>query len=243
MKTQETTFESAYKTWKGEWAGGGALKMRLQGNTMAFEYRPIFYFDESCGWDGAKQQSVMANCAEAYRRWEGEYDIHGRTLTLVLNVCPEITEHKRAANVRFLPDKGSRSTMVPRSLIWRRNHCCVVTYRAHDMYRLDSYVAQHELGHVLGIFDAYGYGGHFKGKYVLGVSLEKLANKLLPAAPFELTPRESIMRAGGPVTPLEAEMILLAWSRGRLQLYTKSALTLLGAQVGVQGASNAARTA
>jgi len=66
---------------------------------------------------------------------------------------------------------------------------------------------------------------------VLGISLEKLANWLLPEAPYELTPRESIMRSGGPVTPLEAEMILLAWSRGRLQLYTKSVLTLLGAQV------------
>jgi len=233
MKAQviPPTFESEYKTWKGEWAGKGALKMRLDGNTMTFEYRPVFYFDESYGWDDAKKQSVVDGCAEAYRRWEGTYDINGRALTLVLNVYPEITQNKRAANVRFLPDKGSRTTMVLRSLIWRPNRCCNVTYRAHDMYRLDSYVAQHELGHVLGIFDAYGYGGHFKGKHVLGVSLEKLANKLLPEAPFELTPRESIMRSGGPVTPLEAEMILLAWSRGRLQLYTKSMLTLLGAKV------------
>jgi len=233
MKAQEIqpTFESEYKTWKGEWAGRGALKMRLEGNTMTFEYRPVFYFDESYGWDGAKKQSVMADCVEAYRRWEGAYEIRGRVLTLVLNVHPEITDNKRAANVRFLPDKGSRSTMVPRCLVWRPDRCCNVYYRARDMYRLDSYVAQHELGHVLGIFDAYGYGGHFKGKRVLGVSLEKLANRLLPAAPFELTPRESIMRSGGPVTPLEAEMILLAWSRGRLQLYTKSVLTLLGAKV------------
>ena len=233
MTTREIppTFESGYKTWQGEWAGRGALRMRLAGNTMTFEYRPVFYFDKSYRWDDAKKQSVAAGCVEAYRRWEGGYEVRGRTLTLVLNVHPEITEKKRASNVRFLPDKGSRTTMVPRSLIWRRSRCCNVYYRAHDMYRLDSYVAQHELGHVLGIFDAYGYGGHFKGKRVLGISLEDLANRLLPAAPFELTPRESIMRSGGPVTPLEAEMILLAWSRGRLQLYTKSVLTLLGAQV------------
>jgi len=233
MKTQgiPPTFESDYKTWKGEWAGKGTLKMRLEGNAMTFEYRPVFYFDDSYGWDDAKKQSVVAGCAEAYRRWGGTYEVRGRALTLVLNIHPEVTESKRAANVRFLPDKGSLTTMVPRCLIWRSNRCCNVTYRAHDMYRLDSYVAQHELGHVLGIFDAYGYGGHFKGKRVLGVSLEKLADRLLPAAPFELTPRESIMRSGGPVTPLEAEMILLAWSRGRLQLYTKSALTLLGAKV------------
>jgi len=232
MKTQEQpTFESEYKTWKGAWAGKGALKMRLEGNTMTFEYRPVFYFDESYGWDDEKKAGMVAGCAAAYKRWEGAYEVRGRALTIVLNVHPEITENKRAANVRFLPDKGSRSTMVLRSLIWRRDRCCNVTYRAHDMYRLDAYVAQHELGHVLGIFDAYGYGGHFKGKHVLGLSLEKLANSLLPEAPYELTPRKSIMRAGGPVTPLEAEMILLAWSRGRLQLYTKSMLTLLGAQV------------
>ena len=233
MKTQEPqpSFESEYKTWEGEWAGRGALKMRLNGDTMTFEYRPVFYFDASYGWDNAKKQSMVASCVACYRRWEGTYDIRGRALTLVLNVHPEITEDKRAANVRFLPDQGSRTTMVPRSLIWRRGHCCVVTYRAHDMFRLDAYVAQHELGHVLGIFDAYGYGGHFKGKRLLGISLERLADRLLPEAPYELTPRKSIMRSGGPVTPLEAEMILLAWSRGRLQLYTKSALILLGAQV------------
>jgi len=233
MKTQEIppTFEAEHKTWKGEWAGRGALKMRLEGDAMTFEYRPVFYFDESYGWDGTKKQSVVASCVEAYRRWEGTYTVRGRTLTLVLNVHPKITENKRAANVRFLPDKGNRTTMVPRCLIWRPDRCCNVYYRARDMYRLDAYVAQHELGHVLGIFDAYGYGGHFKGKRALGVSLEKLANRLLPAAPYELTPRESIMRSGGPVTPLEAEMILLAWSRGRLQLYTKSVLMLLGAQV------------
>jgi len=118
MKTQKIrqTFESEYKTWKGEWAGKGALKTRLDGDTMAFEYRPVFYFDKSYGWDIAKQQSVVAGCVEAYRRWEGSYDMRGRTLTLVLNVHPEITENKRAANVRFLPDKGSRTTMVPRCL-------------------------------------------------------------------------------------------------------------------------------
>jgi hypothetical protein len=236
MKTREhPTFESEYKTWEGEWVGRGALKMRLEGNTMTFRYRPAFYFDESYGWDGEKKRSMVAGCVAAYKRWEGVYDIRGRALTIVLNVRPEITEKKRASNVRFLPDKGSRTTMVPRSLIWRRGRCCNVYYRAHDMYRLDSYVAQHELGHVLGIFDAYGYGGHFKGKRLPGLSLEKLADRLLPAAPYELTPRESIMRSGGPVTPLEAEMILLAWSRGRLQLYTKSALTLLGAQVAARG--------
>jgi len=44
-------------------------------------------------------------------------------LTLVLNVHPEITENKRAANVRFLPDKGSRTTMVPRCLVSRLCVC------------------------------------------------------------------------------------------------------------------------
>ena len=38
-----------HKTWNGEWVGKGALKMRLAGNTMTFEYRPVFYFDESYG--------------------------------------------------------------------------------------------------------------------------------------------------------------------------------------------------
>lgn len=211
--------------------GSPHLTLHLHNDAMSFDYRPVFYFDPSYGWDNEKKQSVIESCVEAYKHWEGSYESQGRTLTIELNVRPEITQRKRAANVRFLPDKPGVTTMVPRSLIWSPKRCCTVYYRAHDMYRLERYVAQHELGHVLGIFDAYGYGGHFRNKYFLGISLEQLANRLLPEAPFELTPRDSIMRSGGPVTPLEAEMIFRAWTRGRLQLYTKSVLTLLGAEV------------
>jgi hypothetical protein len=92
----------------------------------------------------------------------------------------------------------------------------------------------HEFGHVLGLFDAYGYGSHFRGTTFLNISLDPLADladRLLPEAPVERAPWSSVMRSGWRVTATEAEMILLAWSRGRLQLYTESALIRLGAEV------------
>jgi len=208
-------------------AGRGALAMRFENNTMAFDYSPVFYFHDSYGFSSEQKQAIVADCIAAYKRWEGDYD----GLAIKLNIHPSVTEKKRKSNVRFLPDQGTITTMVPRSLIWSPRRCCNVYYRKHDMHRMFTYVAQHELGHVLGIFDAYGYGGHFRNKFVLGISLEKIANGLLPEASFDLTPRDSIMRSGTNVTALEARMILRAWQRGRLQLYCKSALTKLGGEV------------
>jgi len=210
-------------------AGRGALTMRYQNNVMTFDYRPVFYFHESYGLSAEQKQGVVADCVAAYKRWEGDYD----GLRIAMNVRPDITETKRGSNVRFLPDNGM-TTMVPRSLIWSPRRCCNVYYRAHDMHRMFTYVAQHELGHVLGIFDAYGYGGHFRNKFILGISLENIANRLLPEASFDLTPRDSIMRSGTNVTPVEARMILRAWQRGRLQLYARSVLTKLGGEVFVK---------
>lgn len=238
LQENAVTFEEDFKTYKGEWAGKGNLRMQLKDNTMTFDYHPVFFFDKSYNYDYDKQSSVIADCVAAYKRWGGKYNIRGRVLTIVVNVDPIITSRKSDANVRFIPDASifgiTLTTLVPGCIIWNPNRCCTVNYRMRDMERLDYYVAQHEFGHVLGLFDAYGYSGHLRHNSFLGISLAFLADfidRILPEAPVELTPRSSIMRSGSVVTPAEAEMLLYAWSRGKLQLYTKSILTCLGAEV------------
>ena len=221
-----TTFEDAFKTWTGDWAGKGALKMRLKDNTMTFDYRPAFYFDKSYGFTDEEKQSMVEDCAACYQRWAGTYDIRGHELTIEVNVTPEITDSKLCANVQFLPEFGVITTMVPGCLIWNRNRCSTVYYRAHDMYRLKSYVAAHEFGHVLGLFDAYGYDNHFAKYGAIGEWL----GSLLPEATLDRAPSNCMMRGGQYVSATEAEMLLYAWKNNRLQLYMRSVLRFLGAQ-------------
>lgn len=228
------TFEAEFKKYRGEWAGRGALKMQLKGNTMTFEYRPVFFFDKSFHFTDAAKDIMVSDCAAAFQRWAGVYNIRGRELTIEVNVFPEITTSKWKSNVRFLPNASflgfSLTTMVPGCLLWSPNRVSKIYFRAHDIYRMDDYVAQHEFGHVLGLFDAYGYKGHLEGHPIWGF-LANWVDGLLPEAPVDRAPYNCIMRSGWRVSPAEAEMLLYAWSRSKLQLYTDSALTWLGAEV------------
>ena len=81
--------------------------------------------------------------------------------------------------------------------------------------------AAHEFGHVLGLFDAYGYGQHFP-----------LGGAVLPAVPITVeVPPNDVMRSEWNVhykyTDSAYEMLLYAWSTSSLQLYTDS---ILGSQ-------------
>jgi hypothetical protein len=85
---------------------------------------------------------------------------------------------------------------------------------------------------VLGLFDAYGYDKIFS--YLPGMDLSWLGDRLFPEAPLDRAPYNSIMRNSGwdsVVTPTEIEMLLWACRNSRLQLYTKSIATWLGAEV------------
>ena len=232
-----TTFEAAFKTWRGDWcAGCGPIKMKLEGNAMTLEYRPVFYFDKSFTLTDAEKDSVVADCVEGYKGWEGAYDIGGHTLTIAVDVYPDITDKKLCSSVQILP-ASDLASMVPGCLIWWPGSPLLTMYlRANNpaTYRWYAEDAMHEFGHVLGLFDAYGYRGHFEGISVLGVGLPFLADwadQLLPEAPEDRAPYNCIMQCGWVVTDKEAEMVLYAWSRRRLQLFTKNVLTLLGAEV------------
>ena len=229
------TFEAAYKNYDGEWAGGGLspIKMKLEGDTLTFDYSPVFYFDRSFGLTGEDKARIIAECVVGFQRWAGVYEIDGRELTVVVDVHPEETGWMLASNVRIVPDKPvDLGAMVPGCLLWRPGSPFLTMYRPMDGPRRRNFesTAVHEFGHVLGLFDAYGYRAHFSGSF-LGIDVGALADRLLPAAPLDRAPRDSVMRNGREIRAKEIEMLLWAWKDGRLQLYTDSVLTYLGAEV------------
>jgi hypothetical protein len=123
--------------------------------------------------------------------------------------------------------------MVPTALIWRTDieqymilddvvdsPDGISTYTDLTGVTFDRFTstASHEFGHVLGLFDAYGYKEHFL-----------TGDFWLPAAPVSSeVPVEDIMRSpwwnSPQYMPIDYEMMLYAWSSNSLQLYVDSVL-------------------
>ena len=121
--------------------------------------------------------------------------------------------------------------MVPDTITWRPDRSSMRMFLRSDYPQYAHYDAMHEFGHVLGLFDAYGYGSHTWRWRFLGLDLSWLGDWLLPEAPPDRAPYYCIMRGGWRVTDKEAAMLLWAWNRGRLQLFTESKLLWIGAEV------------
>lgn len=232
------TFEDAFKTWSGDWAGGGLspIKMQLKGNTLTLDYSPLFYVTPDFGSGALTDEEikyVIEQCVIGFKEWEGTYDVYGQPLELVLNVTPGITNYKLFADVKILPEDDLAS-MVPGCIIWKPRSPFLGMYIKTDDpvndYWLD-YSAMHEFGHVLGLFDAYGYGSHTRGVTILGIDISDWGDKYLPSAPYDRAPSNCVMRSGWRISSTEIEMLLWGWKEQRLQLYTESILTRLGAVV------------
>ena len=234
------SIEAAFKSYGGEWAGGGLspIKMRLQGDTLTFDYSPVFYFASAFA-EGplteAEIADIMEQCVAGFQRWEGAYQVYGRELTLEIDVHPSRTSSMLRANVLVIPKTifGTEGGMVPGAFLWRPYSPVLAIFLAADYPQYTDFVglAGHEFGHVLGLFDAYGYGSAFS--YLASVDLSWLGDWLMPEAPLERASYDAIMRGGGRgyVSPADASMLLWGWKNNRLQLYTKSKLTWLGAEV------------
>jgi len=232
----EETFEAAFKGYSGEWAGGGPspIKMQLQGDTLTFDYSPVFYFDEGYALTDGEKARIVDQCTVGFQRWAGTYPLYGREITVEVNVNAETTDRRAGSSVRVQPTSifPGAAGVVPGSLLWRPDSPLLAMYLvvSSPKYRDFEGLAMHEFGHVLGLFDAYGYS--LPGRSFLGGVMSALVGRLLPEAPLDRAPWHSIMRgSGGQVTSTEIAMLLYAWKNNRLQLYTESALTWLGAEV------------
>ena len=229
----DKTFEAAFKSWKGEWAGGGCspVKMKLEGDTLTFDYSPVFFFDKSFGLTEAGKARIVEECVWGFQGWEGVYPLYGREITVKVDVHPTTTEKKLSSSVRVIPRKNIGSSWVPGCVLWRRNSPLLTMYLrvSNPDYAGFEHSAMHEFGHVLGLFDAYGYGAQLGT--ILGIDLHPLGDRLLPEAPLDRAPEDALMRSRWEIYPTDIAMLLYAWKNNRLQLYTKSVLTWLGAQV------------
>ena len=175
-------------------------------------------------------QSIIGKCVAGFMAWEGVYEIHGREITVEVNVHAETTGSRLRANVRVLPGNALLRSggIVPGCILWRPYSPLLTMYLCTNDPRSMGFerLAMHEFGHVLGLFDAYGYDE------IGGVDVRWLGGGFLPEAPPDRAPYGTIMRgSGGEAAPTEIEMLLWAWKNNRLQLYTESVLTRLGAQV------------
>jgi hypothetical protein len=159
--------------------------------------------------------------------------IQGAKLNVAVNVTPTQVNKKSDADIVITAFDTVSGSMVPETIIpgWSTS---VKTHIYLDDIISDStgnpyYVSaknqgdkfansvSHEFGHVLGLFDAYGYAQHIG---IFGF--------IFPEAPFSVADEYSVMRSelwhDMTYNSIEYEMLLYAWSRSELQLYVDSIL-------------------
>ncbi len=231
---QNATFEEVF----GKKRSGGAspVKMRLEGDNMIVDYDAVFFIERMYPngevLTDERVNEIVEQCVEGFKDWEGIYTVRGRELTVQVNVNAQTTERKSAATVQVLPDTSWLTSIVPGAIFWRPNSAYKTMYlRAYSPMSYFVYTAKHEFGHLLGLFDAYGYGSHTYGWTLFGTDFSWVGDYFLPEAPYDRAPNDAIMRSNYWVYPADMEMVLWAWNHGRLQLYTDSILTWLGAEV------------
>lgn len=225
------TLEDEFKSWSGKRGGLYPIQVELKGDNIIFHYFPTFYFCKDLGLSEARQNEILWQCVAGFDKWEGDYTIYGRNVNVSVNVTPMTTKVAALANVHIQP-VDNLASMVPGSVLWSPTNPLLHMFLKEGDPKTANYtdLAMHEFGHVLGLFDAYGYGGHTQGKSFLGVDISGLGDAALPEAPLYRAAANSVMRCTGPVTSTEIEMLLWGWRNGNLQLYTDSILTIVGAE-------------
>jgi len=231
----EQTIEAMFK---GKTGGGRSnLSLQLEGDTATFSYSPLFFVERNFpGYDPLTDgdvASIVDMCVAGFKQWEGEYQVRGRTLTLVVNVDAAMAASKSKATVIVEPDGGSAAgTASFTGFFWRPNRTTVITlypYNPHSEWFYAGTPA-HEFGHAIGLNDAYSYGvfEYFGGFFGFIVNL--LADFAQPEAPEYRAPWDAIMRGswrGAAIYDRDVEMVLWAWKHGKFQLYTESILMYL----------------
>ena len=232
----EQTIEAMFSGCTG--GGRSNLSLKLEGDAATFSYTPLFYVERDFpGYapltDG-DVESIVAMCVASFKKWEGEYQVRGRTLTLAVNVEAAMAETQKSATVLVVPsnDDGRAGTASFTGLFWRPNRTTVITMYPHDPRSEWFYAGTpaHEFGHAMGLNDAYSYGvfEYFGGFF--GFVINLLADFAQPEAPEYRAPWDAIMRGswrGAAIYDRDVEMVLWAWKHGKFQLYTESVLMYL----------------
>lgn len=212
--------------------GGSTIRMKISDNTIDIYYTPKIYFDSA--WCMAEADKVIfaENIVKGVSEWDGEYEIYGLTTTVNVHVDdPQFVDKLDDATIYYhkrnpLEDHFHMTSLVFDATTWNPNKKLTVKLQDSELNLDQSRVIMHEFGHVLGLFDAYSYIGHFG---------ETLGTFINPEIPFTRAGKNDIMRRTGynsVVSDNNIEMLLWAWKNNRLQTYAENALTkLLGGEV------------
>ena len=236
--------------WSGQ-KGNSTISVSISGNTINIEYFPKFYVQEEyTAWRDVRRpngstvripetkiQTASQTDYDAYTKriiagfemWANSYYVQGTNVTVNVSVTPTQVTSKKDADVIVTTNKEVAS-MVPTTIGWSTSKIPEIDFNfgwgLFSRTDFDNVAnnAAHEFGHVLGIFDAYGYSSHW-GAYGFGW----LADIWLPEARPSRAPEYGVMRSPYNVksavfTGTEIEMLLYAWSRNELQLYEDSVL-------------------
>jgi hypothetical protein len=228
--------------WSGA-KGGGNTTVTISGNDMVIDYYPKFYVREEymdrMDRAGTLKMRAVSEALYTYNTvlavagfeaWgkQGPYHIQGVEVNVSVNVHPSQAKSVNEANV-IISTNNMDTPIVPAVFFpgWdiANTHKIYLNYGKQYYSTGDSrrWTATHEFGHVLGLFDAYGYGQHLGG---LG---EALVTK--EADPGK-APGDGVMRGTGysdpAITANEIGMVLQAWSRNRLQLYEQGGIAVNG---------------
>jgi hypothetical protein len=236
--------------WSGA-KGGGNTTVTISGNDMVIDYYPKFYVREEYmeTVNAQSSNSVIGMpitnsktaskavyvgetslATEGFKAWGkgGPYYIQGVGVNVSVNVHATEAKSVGEADV-IITTNNTMRPVVPSVFFpgWSTENSQIIylNYGLNDYSTNNAkkYTATHEFGHVLGLFDAYGYEQHLGG---LGEVL------VTPAARIDRAPGDGVMRGTGNhdpvITATEIGMILQAWSRNKLQLYEPGGIAVNG---------------
>jgi len=223
----ERDLEDGVITWEEAWVRHQALWAQY----------PVTWISEIVNYTLSDEevQSVIDACVAGIKRWEGDYEVRGRTLTLVINVDAKLADEEPGSNFRIVSGDDLYNTAGDANftaIVWRPNFITKIGIYPDDP-RDDWYcerVSAHEFGHAMGLNDAYGYTDHNDPSTWFGRLGNVVWGFIQPEAPPENAPRDAIMRGswlGAVIYDRDAEMVLWAWKHGKFQLYAKSIARVL----------------
>jgi len=162
----------------------------------------------------AKYNKILESIRKGVEMWKGSHKIYRVSATVSVDFRPTKASSAMMADIVVTTNAEFFST-VPGTFIWNRYLTPTMNLNLGAGGYWDSngdptdavaYIAAHEFGHVLGIFDTYRYPAN-----------------MVPARPSRSANDgimgDSIFLNGPTIRDTEIKMMLYAWDRNKLQAY------------------------
>ena len=239
--------------WSGK-KGNDLISVTLEGNTITIDYFPKIYICEeklmtNLQYDGqeftdfyefnlseAQYKAYEQRIVAGIKQWAKEsVNIQGVDAKVIVNVTPTRTQYRHDADIVYVTAKEI-GNITPAALIWSTNISPTIYLEGigiKDEYwngkDMVANITSHEFGHVLGIWDAYGYGNHFAplefpfpaAPSSIMIQQDKHHSK---TAGIDQITTDSVMYSDWGIDfkyePLLYEMMLYAWKQDQLQVFT-----------------------